>query len=210
MMMVPQRNLTKMVFCTPRIRICRHQGCVFPFITPHGGKLAGDGRRRPVRGGPDSRPQDTAHDTEIRAPFARIHGRCGEQVGRGVCRFAAGIRIFAEQPSANRRALVIFSDMRQSTPCLDLESAKVVLSFPSAGHRCGEPAVLENVQIYVAGADGAGRSTEYWQKLRKFWEALFQNARALLRSYTMLRELPSSKIWANDTAEMRIGQLSGI
>ena len=56
-------------------------------------QLAGATGSRPVRGGPDSRPQDAAHDAKIRAPFARIHGLCGEQAGRGVCRIVAGIRV---------------------------------------------------------------------------------------------------------------------
>ena len=76
-----------------RIRIGGHCGRVLPLAEPHGGKLAGDGGRGPVRGGSDSRPQDAAHDTAVRAPFARIHGGCREQTGRGVCRRSAGTEL---------------------------------------------------------------------------------------------------------------------
>jgi hypothetical protein len=88
---------------------------------------------------------------------------------------------------------VIFSDMRQSTPCLDLESTKVVPTFSSVGNRCGEPATLDKVQTYVVGADGAGKPTGYWQSLKKFWQAYFQNARADLLTYTVLRDSPISR-----------------
>jgi hypothetical protein len=42
------------------------------------------------------------------------------------------------------------------------------------------------------GVDGAGKPTEYWQSLRNFWRAYFQNARADLRTYTVLRDLPAA------------------
>lgn len=82
--------------------------------------------------------------------------------------------------------------MRQNANCLDLEGAKVVPSFSSVMNRCGETAVLENVQTYVVGVDGAHKPTEYWKSLRTFWQAYFQSARADLRIYTVLRELPAA------------------
>ena len=97
-------------------------------------------------------------------------------------------QIFSGQRDARRNVLVIFSDMRQSTPCLDLESAKVAPPSSIGANRCGEPALLINVQTYVLGADGVGKPLRYWQNLRTFWEAYFQNARAVLRTYTVLRD----------------------
>lgn len=101
-------------------------------------------------------------------------------------------QLFAAERDVHRNVLVIFSDMRESTSCLDLESAKVVPPFSSVMNRCEETAVLKDVQTYVEGVDGAGKPTEYWQSLRNFWQAYFQNARADLRMYTVLRELPAA------------------
>ena len=101
-------------------------------------------------------------------------------------------QLFAGERDAHRKVLVIFSDMRESTSCLDLEAAKVVPPFLSVTNRCGKTADLENVQTYVVGVDGAGKPTEYWQSLRNFWQAYFQNARADLRNYTVLREPPAA------------------
>ncbi len=101
-------------------------------------------------------------------------------------------QIFSGQRDASRNVLVIFSDMRQSTSCLDLESIKAIPSMRAVAHRCGEPANLDNVQTYVVGADGEGKPTDYWQSLKSFWHAFFQNARADLRNYTVLRELPTA------------------
>jgi hypothetical protein len=98
--------------------------------------------------------------------------------------------IFDQQPDANRRTLVIFSDMRQSTPDLDLEAPKIVSSYETVATRCGPIPKLRGVQIYVLGADGAGRSSAYWLSLREFWRDYFQNAGAGLESYSVLRELP--------------------
>ena len=101
-------------------------------------------------------------------------------------------QIFDQQPDADRRMLVIFSDMRQSTPDLDLETPKTVPSFATVTTRCGAIPRLRNVQSYVLGADGAGRSSAYWQSLQGFWKDYFQNAGAVLMSYSVLREIPQA------------------
>jgi hypothetical protein len=98
--------------------------------------------------------------------------------------------IFDQQPDADRRTLVIFSDMRQSTADLDLEAPKIVPPFAAAATRCGAIPRLRNVQSYVLGADGAGRSSAYWQSLQAFWKVYFQNAGAVLKSYSVLRKMP--------------------
>jgi hypothetical protein len=99
-------------------------------------------------------------------------------------------QIFAQQPDAGRRTLVIFSDMRQSTPDLNLEGTKIAPSFAAVVNRCGALPALQNVQGYVLGADGAGKSSAYWQSLQTFWRVYFHNAGAVLQSYSVLRELP--------------------
>ena len=64
------------------IQAAGHPGRQLSHLAPHGGKLACDGRRRPLRGGPDSRPQDAAHDATLRASVPGVHGRSRGQVGR--------------------------------------------------------------------------------------------------------------------------------
>jgi hypothetical protein len=98
--------------------------------------------------------------------------------------------IFAQQPDPGHRTLVIFSDMRQSTQDLNLEAPKVVPSFATMAKRCGTPSALQNVQGYVLGADGANKSSAYWESLKRFWTDYFQNAGAVLQSYSVLRQLP--------------------
>jgi hypothetical protein len=98
-------------------------------------------------------------------------------------------QLLAEQPRATRKELVIFSDMRESMPGLDLEDAKLVPAFSAIANRCGEPPALRGVQVYVAGADGAGKSTAFWQSLRKFWVEYFQNGGADFEGFTVLREV---------------------
>jgi hypothetical protein len=98
-------------------------------------------------------------------------------------------QIFAQRPDATRNMFVIFSDMRQSTPCLDLEAAKVVPALDSVKNKCGEIPSVRDVEVYVEGADGAGRSAAYWQSLRNFWTDYFHNTGAAMKDYAVLREL---------------------
>ena len=98
-------------------------------------------------------------------------------------------QLFAQQPDPGRKELVIFSDMRESMPCLDLERAKIVPTFKGIVNKCGETAPLQNVQVYVAGADGAGMSMAYWQSLRTFWTDYLDKAGATAESFSVLREI---------------------
>jgi hypothetical protein len=100
--------------------------------------------------------------------------------------------LFDQQPDADRRTLVIFSDMRQSTPDLDLESPNLLPPFATFTTRCGAIPRLRNVQSYVLGVDGAGRSSAYWQSLQCFWKDYFQNTGSALKSYSVLREIPQA------------------
>ena len=78
-------------------------------------------------------------------------------------------QIFDSQPGARRKVLVIFSDMRQSTPELDLEPMVSVPSFAMLAPRCGPLPSLHGITVHVLGADGAGKSVDYWQSLQEFW-----------------------------------------
>jgi hypothetical protein len=98
-------------------------------------------------------------------------------------------QILAQQPDVGRKELVVFSDMRESVPCLDLERANLVLAFQATANKCGKMPSLRDVQVYVAGADGAGKSMAYWQSLRNFWADYFYKAGAILEGFTVLREI---------------------
>ena len=96
--------------------------------------------------------------------------------------------IFAQQPDAGRRTLVIFSDMRQSTPDLNLESPQIVPPFSIIVTRCGSLPALQNVEVDVLGADNTGKSSVYWEGLQAFWGAYFRGSGANLHSYSILRD----------------------
>jgi hypothetical protein len=97
--------------------------------------------------------------------------------------------IFAERPDFNPKTLLIFSDMRQSTPELDMEPQSIVPSFFSVSKKCGPIPALGGVRIVVLGADGAGKSVAYWQSLRSFWAEYFHGTGAVLKDYSVLRIL---------------------
>jgi hypothetical protein len=101
-------------------------------------------------------------------------------------------QILSPQKVGDRRALVIFSDMRQNTAELNLESPSVVPSYAALARRCGALPSLQNVHVYVLGADGSGRSDEYWRSLRAFWTDCFCYSGGVLQSYLILREFPKA------------------
>ena len=86
----------------------------------------------------------------------------------------------------------MLSDMRQETPELNLAPAKTTSLQPEldAVRRQRLIPDLKRVDVYVLGADNAGRDIGYWQTLRDFWQAYFQATGANLRSYSVSRELP--------------------
>lgn len=101
-------------------------------------------------------------------------------------------QVFAQDLDACGKILVIFSDMRQSTPELDLESQSTSRFIPLIPHRLGPVSALQNVKIRILGVDGSGRSSIYWQGLRDFWESYFQHSGAVLQDYTVLRQTPET------------------
>jgi hypothetical protein len=102
-------------------------------------------------------------------------------------------QIFNSVPRANRKVLVIFSDMRHHTRDFDIESSPIAPNVDSLALRNKSfVAILDSVQVYALGADGAGESILYWQSLKEFWIGYFRNAGADLRSYSVPRKLPYS------------------
>ena len=86
--------------------------------------------------------------------------------------------------------VVIFSDMRQDTADLNLESpatfdakAAVVIT-----EKKGLVARLGNVNRYALGVDNAGKPIAYWERLREYWAEYFKKAGANVQSYSILRE----------------------
>jgi hypothetical protein len=92
-----------------------------------------------------------------------------------------------EQASGDK-VLVIFSDMRNNTADLDLES-QLQLSANNGFSQDDLQAQLREVKVLALGVDGSGKSPAYWQSLRAFWEECYRNASADLREYSALRDL---------------------
>lgn len=103
--------------------------------------------------------------------------------------------LFKQTPRA-RKILVIFSDMRQQTHALALEShgaipADRLLAKVEQGRLL---AVLQGVEVYILGVDSAGKSVAYWTELRDFWTVYFRRAGADVKTYSVLRDVPDS-LW---------------
>ena len=99
-------------------------------------------------------------------------------------------QIFSAGPSTDRRMLVLFSDMRNSTSELNLERFQVLAHARTASLPPGiVHADLRNVEVYALGVDGANRSAVYWQDLQQFWAAYLTDSGAFLRSFSVLREV---------------------
>jgi hypothetical protein len=101
-------------------------------------------------------------------------------------------QIFAQEPGASGRTLVIFSDMRQNTTELNLETSPGVEPPALVTAESSSSLELRDAKVFVLGADNAQQSIVYWQTLRTFWESYFQSVKADLRDYSVLRELSSS------------------
>ena len=104
-------------------------------------------------------------------------------------------QILTEQSTARQKDLIIFSDMRNSTPDLNMDTPSGIAQFSRAlTHRRAPVADLWDIEVYVLGVDAADRSIGYWQTLRDSWTLYFKDAGAELRSFTVLRETPRPQI----------------
>jgi hypothetical protein len=100
-------------------------------------------------------------------------------------------QLFDESPNPSRKILMVFSDMRNSTQELDLESLRSIPGLPVFEQRFKLPvAELRGVEVYAFGVDGGGKSIPYWQTLKGFWTEYFKRAGATLREYSVLRQVP--------------------
>jgi hypothetical protein len=99
--------------------------------------------------------------------------------------------LFRTSP-ARRNVLVVFSDMQNDTPALDLEHARMV-STSFAMKKAEKERLLPDlrgVEVYILGVDGAGKDMGFWQTLRDFWTVYFKRTGADLKSYSVLRDPP--------------------
>jgi hypothetical protein len=99
--------------------------------------------------------------------------------------------LFHKSPSSSRKVLIILSDMRQATRTLDLEHQTMIQVHVALQQIANRKllADLHGVDISILGADGTGKSVDYWQSLREFWTAYFSRAGADLKTYSILRDL---------------------
>jgi hypothetical protein len=102
-------------------------------------------------------------------------------------------QIFGEDRSANRKELVIFSDMRESVPGMDFERLKLIPAYVDESGKCGELISLTDVYVYAAGVDGAGKSMAYWESLHRFWLVYFHLTGAVLGSFAVPSALPQNR-----------------
>lgn len=105
--------------------------------------------------------------------------------------FLAG-QILNEAKGAERKILIVFSDMRNTASPLNLESVRVVPAFAAINTRNILPiASLQDAEVWLLGVDGAGKSVAYWQSLERFWAEYVKQSKANLREYSALRNPPA-------------------
>jgi hypothetical protein len=85
-----------------------------------------------------------------------------------------------------QKVLVLFSDLRQNTPEIDLQNSPYVATTGTMANIEQQKllADLASVDIYALGVHGAGKSVAYWESLRSFWSAYFGRAGAVLKTYS--------------------------
>jgi hypothetical protein len=107
----------------------------------------------------------------------------------GAFRLAADF--FARQGNANRKAFVIYSDMWQSTPELDLEHRRMRSPSLVDGDSSHTSPDLHDVEVYVLGATASSRTAADWTRLREYWMEYLKSSAANLRSYSVLVSPPT-------------------
>jgi hypothetical protein len=99
---------------------------------------------------------------------------------------------FEHMPDGENRVLIIFSDMRQNTALLDLETPKALSGTTALTKVTGDRLIvpLKNVEVQVLGVDNSAKQPVYWEGLREFWVTYFKKAGADVTGYSVLRDLP--------------------
>ncbi len=100
--------------------------------------------------------------------------------------------LFIKGSAGYRNVLLLFSDMRNASPALNLEapqskSPTELLQRVEVQHGIAE---LANVMVYVVGANGGGRNLSDWRTVKDFWLAYFTRAGAKCEDYSALVQLP--------------------
>ncbi len=100
-------------------------------------------------------------------------------------------QIFLEDGSAQEKRLIVFSDMRQATKELDLESPERlnVSDLLAVAEKRGMIPPLRNVDVFVLGVLTNNKSPSYWAALKAFWKGFFEKAGARLKKYSVTREV---------------------
>jgi hypothetical protein len=103
-----------------------------------------------------------------------------------------GAQIFSQRaPNADRRVLILFSDMKNDTRELDLENSVALASALKRMSALVEnPPNLHGVVVFVLGVDGAGSTTGNWRKVQQFWKGYFARSGATLEGFSVLRGMP--------------------
>ena len=97
------------------------------------------------------------------------------------------------QERAEHRALVLFSDMRNHTRELNLDSPSTASTRNSEGRTVSvAPVDLHGAKVYALGVDGAGQSTAQWQDLEEYWGTYLRTSGATLEGFSVLREFPGT------------------
>jgi hypothetical protein len=98
-------------------------------------------------------------------------------------------QLFQNEPFAQRKVLIIFSDMRQATSVVNFDrfSSIAVDSALQTVRKHDLVSQLTGVDVDVLGADAAGRDAAAWARLRGFWTAYFHESGASVRAYSVLR-----------------------
>lgn len=86
--------------------------------------------------------------------------------------------------------LVIFSDMRQSSPQFSLDNLESVLLDDAFLKLENEELIpeLNGVEVRVKGVDNVGKKVTQWKMLKRFWVRYFEKAGAVARIYSILTD----------------------
>jgi hypothetical protein len=93
-------------------------------------------------------------------------------------------QIFDQESVGSKRILILFSDMRNHTKELDLESPAGV---SSAANRPMPAPDLKSASVYALGVDGAGSTLAGWRRIESFWQHYLQRCGASITEYSALR-----------------------
>jgi hypothetical protein len=98
-------------------------------------------------------------------------------------------QFFHEVPNG-RKVLVIYSDMRQATPELNLEGRSASKRKTLAQEVTGPMPDLAGVEVYALGVDATVSGSAAWQRLKLYWTMYFKAAGSNLQAYLVLRDAP--------------------